>query len=264
METANRRISERELIIPALLVIKDNPKITTTDLIKALELIFKPSGKDIERAKNRKDTYFSQKVRNIKSHDTVSPYVNYSKNSWELNSEGYKFLEENKNLVESYQSLIFDVTYKINDVLAASDILSKRVRKNASTKHKPIIIDENEIISDGGKNKVVKISVVKERSSKLRKAAIEYYKDDNGKIKCSICGFEFTEHYGDYGKNFIEIHHIKPICQYEDEDINKTIKDALENLVPLCPNCHRMIHKASELTYKEFEKYYAEINKKEN
>lgn len=44
-------------------------------------------------------------------------------------------------------------------------------------------------------------------------------------------------------KSCIEIHHIKPIYQYEDDDENKTLEAALRNLMPVCPNCHRIIHK---------------------
>ena len=51
-------------------------------------------------------------------------------------------------------------------------------------------------------------------------------------------------YYGDtYGKPCIEIHHLKPIFQYEGKSETKTIEDALNNLLPVCPNCHRVIHK---------------------
>ena len=39
------------------------------------------------------------------------------------------------------------------------------------------------------------------------------------------------------------IHHIKPIFQYENEAFDKNIDEALMNLLPVCPNCHRVIHK---------------------
>jgi hypothetical protein len=63
-------VSELDLVIPALrlAVQQTGGKITTSDLIKELTLIFKPTGKDAQKCKNRSDTYFSQKVRNLVSH----------------------------------------------------------------------------------------------------------------------------------------------------------------------------------------------------
>lgn len=46
-----------------------------------------------------------------------------------------------------------------------------------------------------------------------------------------------------YGESCIEIHHKKPIYTYDDSDVNKTIAEALSNVIPVCPNCHRVIHR---------------------
>ena len=63
-------ISEVDLVIPALRLASQNAdgKISTSSLIKELTAIFKPDGKDAEIIPGRKDTYFSQKVRNLISH----------------------------------------------------------------------------------------------------------------------------------------------------------------------------------------------------
>lgn len=42
--------------------------LTTSDLILALEAFMRPRGKDAQIARDRNDTYFSQKVRNLISH----------------------------------------------------------------------------------------------------------------------------------------------------------------------------------------------------
>ncbi len=67
--------SEDEIVPVALKVIKENPGIHTTDLISAVRSIMKPSGEDLEILDNRNDDKFSQKVRNIKSHDTIAHLV---------------------------------------------------------------------------------------------------------------------------------------------------------------------------------------------
>ena len=106
--------------------------------------------------------------------------------------------------------------------------------------HRKIITYE-EIISEG--KTVTRTSKVRERSSKLRDAAIEHF-THNGIIECDCCGFVFSDYYPDiYKSNCIEIHHMKPIFQYDGESEVQTIENALRNLLPVCPNCHRVIHK---------------------
>ena len=63
-------VPEASMVIPALIYASQgqNGKILTHDLIEQMVDLFKPTGKDAQIAKNRSDTYFSQKVRNLVSH----------------------------------------------------------------------------------------------------------------------------------------------------------------------------------------------------
>ncbi len=45
--------------------------------------------------------------------------------------------------------------------------------------------------------------------------------------------------YGDFGKNYIEVHHLRQIADIGEEYEIKPIED----LRPVCANCHRMLHK---------------------
>lgn len=67
------RISESELGVPALRAMTARPGgfISTSDLIGELFNLFRPTGKDAETIPGRKDTYFSQKVRNLVSHQNA-------------------------------------------------------------------------------------------------------------------------------------------------------------------------------------------------
>lgn len=58
-------------------------------------------------------------------------------------------------------------------------------------------------------------------------------------IDCKACGFNFERKYGELGKDFIEIHHSKPLY-INQKEMNV---DPNTDLVPVCPNCHRMIHR---------------------
>lgn len=73
-----------------------------------------------------------------------------------------------------------------------------------------------------------------ERNPKARQRCISYY----GCI-CQICGFDFEKMYGDIGKDFIHVHHLTMVSEIGLEYEVNPIKD----LIPVCPNCHAMIHK---------------------
>lgn len=68
------RVSEPDLVVPALRAMLARPGgfISTTDLIGELENLFQPIGKDAAIIPERADTYFSQKVRNLISHRTLT------------------------------------------------------------------------------------------------------------------------------------------------------------------------------------------------
>lgn len=83
-------------------------------------------------------------------------------------------------------------------------------------------------------------STIYERKSKNRDKAISLCKkENNGKLLCDVCGFNFEDIYGERGKDFIEVHHNKPLYTKNKEEIINPKKD----LTCLCSNCHSMIHR---------------------
>lgn len=75
-----------------------------------------------------------------------------------------------------------------------------------------------------------------EREPKLRAAAIKIH---GTKCMVSNCGFDFAKIYGERGKQFIEVHHIKPLSELVNPELINPEKD----LVVVCSNCHRIIHR---------------------
>jgi len=67
--------SEDQIAKVALNVIKNSPGIRTSELIDETRKIMKPDGEDLEILDGRNDDKFSQKVRNLKSHDTIADQV---------------------------------------------------------------------------------------------------------------------------------------------------------------------------------------------
>ncbi|QVW22065.1 HNH endonuclease [Pseudomonas hormoni] len=73
-----------------------------------------------------------------------------------------------------------------------------------------------------------------ERSPKLRRQAIAIHG-----IKCKACDFDFEKAYGKHAKGFIHVHHVKPISEYEEDQV----VDPATDLITLCANCHAVVHK---------------------
>ena len=117
--------------------------------------------------------------------------------------------------------------------------LSSKVFTSKKTK-KVLIYDEDDTITEGKVS--TKTAIVKERSQKLRRAAIEHYTVD-GKIVCSVCGFDFKKIYGELGDGYIQMHHENPVYQYSDDGFETYISEAVKNMKPLCANCHCMVHR---------------------
>lgn len=57
--------------------------------------------------------------------------------------------------------------------------------------------------------------------------------------KCAACSFDFGAIYGDWGQGYIEVHHRKPLFSLDEPVLINPTTD----LVPVCSNCHRMIHR---------------------
>jgi len=72
-----------------------------------------------------------------------------------------------------------------------------------------------------------------ERNSKARRECIKFHQPI-----CKVCGMDFSSVYGDIGEGFIHVHHIKPLSEIGQ---NYTV-DPIKDLLPVCPNCHAMLH----------------------
>ncbi len=59
--------------------------------------------------------------------------------------------------------------------------------------------------------------------------------------QCEACGMDFEATYGELGRSFIEVHHVVPVSKLGPD----YAFDPLIDLVPLCPNCHAMVHRMS-------------------
>ncbi|AUZ04700.2 MULTISPECIES: HNH endonuclease [Vitreoscilla] len=89
-----------------------------------------------------------------------------------------------------------------------------------------------EVLYLEGARKTITVNAY-ERHSKARQACLDHYG-----YQCQVCGFDFERQYGAIGKNFIHVHHREDLACIEAEyQVNPMV-----DLVPVCPNCHAMLH----------------------
>lgn len=63
-------------------------------------------------------------------------------------------------------------------------------------------------------------------------------------IRCQACDLVMAENYGQLGKDFIEVHHLRPLASLREGEAVKY--DVTTDFAVLCPNCHRMIHRMND------------------
>jgi 5-methylcytosine-specific restriction enzyme A len=57
---------------------------------------------------------------------------------------------------------------------------------------------------------------------------------------CQVCGFDFGKVYGPVGEGYIHVHHLTPVSVLGPG----YMVDPINDLTPVCPNCHAMIHRS--------------------
>ncbi|MXZ78908.1 MAG: hypothetical protein F4Z06_11640, partial [Acidimicrobiia bacterium] len=75
-----------------------------------------------------------------------------------------------------------------------------------------------------------------ERDPVARRRCLEHFG-----YQCQVCGLNFEGRYGEIGRGFMHVHHKTPLSEVtdcEDHLVNPT-----KDLVPVCPNCHAMLHR---------------------
>lgn len=216
--------TEPDLVIPALEALRESPEgLRTEDLIRILTERLEPTGRDSEILAGRRDTYFSQKVRNLKSHNTLERHelATYDNGVFRITEKGKQYA----------LSGIGEVSQALQDQGFSED-----ERKDAYEQdYGDILVEEGRVSYRNQR--------IRQRSRLLTEMARKKFLDDHGKLRCAGCGFDFEEQYDGRGKGYIEIHHLKPIHEHDIEGEEQIAEKALEKLVPLCSNCHRMVHR---------------------
>lgn len=135
---------------------------------------------------------------------------------WDIFFEGYK---EHKFFIWKLRNELVEALEELNlneEINFPEEIPKKDISKIFEGAQKMIIVNSYE------------------RSARARDLCIKYYG-----VTCYVCDFDFEKIYGELGKDYIHVHHIVKIS-----DIGKEYEvDPKNDLRPVCPNCHAMLHK---------------------
>lgn len=136
------------------------------------------------------------------------------------------------NIEELEQELLGKLNLTRED-LAASEVSSNFV-SDGTHEYEENFEDVSEFdeLREGAKSQVLIDRY--ERNSRARSQCIDYYG-----TSCYVCHLDLGSKYGRVGKGLIHIHHIKPLHTIGQDYIVDPIKD----LIPVCPNCHAIIHR---------------------
>ncbi len=114
----------------------------------------------------------------------------------------------------------------------------------------PAIADEIGLSADDYAASEGRVCLVRHLRRERSRALVEKKKAkvlrDVGRLACEICSFDFSKAYGGAGSGIIECHHTKPMHTLKREQITR-----LGDLILVCPNCHRVLHKGMGVTVGE-------------
>ena len=98
-----RRIREPDLIIPTLIFLsrQEDGRAKTTEIVAHMEERFRPSGEDAETLKGRKDSRFSQIVRNMVSHrKDAGSFIHNGYADYLSDLQGLEITDKGRNLLK--------------------------------------------------------------------------------------------------------------------------------------------------------------------
>lgn len=105
------------------------------------------------------------------------------------------------------------------------------------SEHVPFFTDEYTAGARFSEGQRTKVYVNRyERDRRARDKCVQFHG-----VNCAVCKINFGEFYGEIGEGYIHVHHITPVSALGDT----CAVDPVTDLVPVCPNCHAMLHRTN-------------------
>jgi 5-methylcytosine-specific restriction protein A len=228
-----------------------SPKWSRDEIILCLDLYLNHNGDKIQKSDSR--------IKDLSDLLNMLPIVS-NKNDFE------KFRNENGVYMKLMNFKSFDKSYNgkgleggskldeelFNEFVDKKENLNELANGIRSVTLNSEISDEIRAVSDdeifyGKEGKVLfKYHRYRERNSSVIERKKKQFVKENGRLFCENCGFDYVKIYGKLGEGFIEAHHIVPIHKLNGE--TTTVES---DLILLCANCHRMIHRVEDFDMKK-------------
>ncbi len=230
-----------------------NPKWTRDEIILALNVYFKVDDMSKLSAQDNSIVQLSELLKklSIYEHKNVSDtYRNPNGVLMKLtNFQSIEYPGKGLTNVSKLDKQIFN-EFKANKSLLEN--LSNKITNAITLKKQPKLEIEDEGFIEGAI--LEKQHKYKERNPTAVKKKKRKVLNEQGYLKCEVCGFVFQDFYGELGTEYIECHHIIPLA-----DINIERATKMEELALVCSNCHRMLHrKRPWITISELKKIVEE------
>jgi hypothetical protein len=140
------------------------------------------------------------------------------------------FLDDAAGLMMHIHSINGDRTIAFLDDVPRQ-YLTLSASADAGADARSQITESSDVLTEGSQSSVT--LTVYERNPAARRRCIEHYG-----TSCTVCCFSFGRTYGQLFADYIHVHHLTPVSAQETEyEI-----DPVEDLRPICPNCHAVIH----------------------
>lgn len=229
-ENGNKRMSEDDMLIPALRIILNNPNCTMSTIKKQIGLNMKFFPADLEPSPSRHgECKYHQIIGNLISHRSNNLFGKYvtvipmpgNKNQFILNSDGILYLND-LDKEDAFEAID---DYALNEVIQNIDSYADEEDLSIHNNRKPEM---------GGGIKSNRYKT----NSKLAKTVLKRsgYKCEFGKL----IGFDHVTFPSKNNLPYLEAHHLIPMKAQKDfVDVNL---DREENIVGLCPMCHSIVH----------------------
>lgn len=196
---------------------------------KIIEISSKPNGIIKKQTFNHSNYFFNLFIEELRKNNSE-----FKKDIEVTNNQGYKIVitqsSESNKFFKFIKNTLIEIEKKENVIKLSNQI--------------SLIIDEYQVFNTNeekslleGIQKTVTITYY-ERNRKAREECLKHWG-----YTCVVCEFDFKKTYGKIGEEYIHVHHLNPISKKKEE----YKIDPINDLRPVCANCHAMIHKKKEI-----------------
>lgn len=222
-----KRVKENDIVKPALKIIKDNPGINTSELIKELQKVVELYPGDKEISNSRNDTKFSQIVRNLTSHKNNNKFWKCINKEKDGRNTGFFINEIGETEIQGYERK------EVSEEREDSNLQRKIRECNEYNDYVELQKADSRIPKKTSRSNNARYQT----DARISKTVLK----ENNYI-CEIeklTGNKHTSFNTNKGTQYMEGHHLIPMKAQKNFKNNI---DRSDNICCLCPNCHRAIH----------------------